>query len=752
MTKFRFPVGVSLWAVGLLSVCLSARADEASTSIHFGIEGHYRVGAWTGIRYSGERPVTTLETRDGDGVQVRYEQSSPMEINDWGYAIPGGEAVPLSLQSGDETVATYRFPVSGSPSRGPAMIPPDMHWIVVLGNPLGVDRIGANEFLNRDALIAVSNPSKASSLPDSVLGYDGVDMIMINAGSIDLLRSLSTEQRTAIKQWITGGGHLFLTLGESSLELLGAAPWLQSLMSIDEPKTTVFDPSAIETYTSTQTPLASFTGIRLPKEGGKILIMGKTSRRVSIPVAADYNLGFGHITAIAADLENEMFAAWPERLDLMTQLTGKILIPQKEKRTTGNRDTAYNDLSGQLRATLDQFDIKRSFSFSLVSLILMALIAAIGPLDYLVINRFLGRPLLGWFSFPLITIALSLVLAYEARPNSLPTTRDTKPSSENTVRCNRIEIIDIDALAGVGRGFQASCIYSHEAALLDVHFEPSNTLRKVTTSMDQALLSPFGYPGESYGGIQIAIEDARMPPYSIPLQSDSDRFRQDGRPIVAGVEDRVDNNETGHQQANALTSSILGLPLASRSSKSLATLLRFKPKLANDSGMHRRRGSELLQGELVNPLPFDVLNGMLVYRNWAYLLPTRFPAGGRIARIDTLRQKNFRWRLSRQTALESSTETEEWDATAVDSPGRVSEMLMFHNAVGSTRYTGLQDEPLSSLDLSHVLSEDRCILMGEVGNELSTLAITDGVSPMTPEGKSLTMIRVVLPVTRTSDH
>ena len=38
-------------------------------------------------------------------------------------------------------------------------------------------------------------------------------------------------------------------------------------------------------------------------EGGKILIMGKTSRRVSIPVAADYNLGFGHITAIAADLE-----------------------------------------------------------------------------------------------------------------------------------------------------------------------------------------------------------------------------------------------------------------------------------------------------------------------------------------------------------------------------------------------------------------------------------------------------------------
>ena len=652
MTKFRFPVGVSLWAVCLLSTaCLSARADEASTTIHFGIEGHYRVGAWTGIRYSGERPVKTLETRDGDGVQVRYEQSRPMGIDRWGYAIPGGEAVPLSLKSGDETVATYRFPVSGSPSRGPAMIPPDMHWIVVLGNPLGVDRIGANEFLNRDALIAVSNPSKASGLPDSVLGYDGVDMMMINADCIDLLRSLSAEQRTAIEQWITGGGHLFLTLGESSLLLFKAAPWLQSLMGIDEPKTTTFDPSAIETFTSTQTPLASFTGIRLPREGGKILIMGKTSRRVSIPVAADYNLGFGRITAIAADLENEMFAAWPERLDLMTQLTGTILIPQKEKVTATNRDTAYNDLSGQLRATLDQFDIKRSFGFSLVSLILMALIAAIGPLDYLLINRFLGHPLLGWFSFPLITIALSIVLAYEARPTSATTTTETSQPSEHTIRCNRIEIIDIDALEGVGRGFQASCIYSHEATLLNVSFEPSNTLRNLTESVQKALLSPFGYPGESFGGIQIAIEDARMPPYSIPLQSGPAK-----------------KNEMSNQwQANALTSSILGLPLASRSSKSLATFLRFKPNLANDSGMYRRRGSELLQGELVNPLPFDVLDGMLVYRNWAYLLPTRFPAGGRIARIDTLRQKNFRWRLSRQTALESSTETEEWDATCLKS-------------------------------------------------------------------------------------
>lgn len=85
----------------------------------------------------------------------------------------------------------------------------------------------------------------------------------------------------------------------------------------------------------------------------------------------------------------------------------------------------------------------------------------------------------------------------------------------------------------------------------------------------------------------------------------------------------------------------------------------------------------------MNPLPVDLLDGMLIYRNWAYLLRTRFPAGGRIERIDSLRQKNFRWRLSRQTALESSRDTEEWDPSTVELPDRVAEMLMFHNAVGA---------------------------------------------------------------------
>jgi len=182
------------------------------------------------------------------------------------------------------------------------------------------------------------------------------------------------------------------------------------------------------------------------------------------------------------------------------------------------------------------------------------------------------------------------------------------------------------------------------------------------------------------------------------------------------------------------------------------TRCSFDPKLENDVTMYRRRGSELLQGELINPLPLDLLDGMLVFRNWAYRLPTRFPAGGRVASVAELRQKNFRWQLARQKSLEESdTQTEPWDPTMVDSLDRIAEMLMFYRAAGGLRYTTLRNDPLSTLDLSDLLSEDRCMLVGRLERPLTKSVTRDFQSDEKQAvtqsvGQTLTLIRVVLPV------
>jgi hypothetical protein len=684
-----------------------------------GIEGHYRVGRWTAVRLDRPASDWSIETRDGDGVQVVYQQPDSASDRTWGYAIPGSEAAPLIVRSGPQVIATTRFPELGSPARGSAMIPRHMPWIVALGDPLGVDQIGANPLLGRDPQIAVSMPGQANGFPDSALGYDGVDMLLLSGSSIPLLQALGAEQCQAIADWITAGGRVLLTLGESAPELLKAAPWLAALLpgQASQITTARIVPSAIETFTSSQTPLEPFVGASLPKDSGRILILGRTTRRLSSPVAVEYNVGFGRITVVAADLDREAFAQWPERIDLITQLTGTILVPAQGEPQRKSRVTAYDDLAGQLRTTLDQFAIKRSFGFSLVSLIVMALIAAIGPLDYLLVNRVLGRPLLGWLTFPIVAIGLSLLLAFQSRPVAQAGAAADRSGLGSTMMGNRIEIFDIDALARIGRGCSVAYLYAHEATRLDVEVRPTESLSQVSAGIEQMLTTPFGYPGESFGGIQIAIEDARLPTYQAPVLRD-----------------------------DVTTGRLTGLPLAARSSKGIQTRCRFQPRLAADASLGHRAGSELLQGQLVNPLPFDLLDGMLIYRNWTYLLPTRFRAGERIARVDTLRQKNFRWQLARQKALGSATETEAWDPARQDSPLRISEMLMFHQAAGGSRYTSLQDGPLSFLDLSHVLAEDRCILVGRLSEPFTTVQASDSGQTRPVAGDTLTWIRVVLPV------
>ncbi len=723
-------------ALVMTALCASDCMAQSDVRVVVGIDGHYRVGCWTAVRVAegqhDDLQQSVIETRDGDGVRVAYEQAGSLASGDWGYVVPGTEAAPLIIHGPSGIVASTRFPVLGSPSRGASMVPLEMPWIVAIGDPLGVNEIGANALLGRDALMAVSMPESAAGFPDSMLGYEGVDILMIGGSSRDLLQQFNAQQRAAIVQWVRGGGRVFLTLGQRGPELLQAAPWLLQLlpMEAEAMTTTTLDPSAIETFTSSQTPLRPFVGVVLPKQQGRSLIVGRTTRRVTLPIAMQYTAGFGEVTVVAADLDDELFANWPERLDLITRLTGSILIPRQADTSVMSRAVAYDDLAGQMRVTLDQFPIKRSFAFSVVSLILMGLIAAIGPLDYLLVNRLLGRPLLGWLSVPLVAIGLSGVLILQSAPVVADSDAAERDDSHG-LRCNRLEFVDIDATSGLGRGFSTSHLYTHPANLIDVDVTSTPSLESISGSMDWLLTTQFGYPGASFGGIQIAIEDARLPTYRVSTERES---TAQGGEMIYGALRKV--------------------PLAPRSSKSLATRFRFSPQFPDMRPMARRSGSQLLQGELINPLPVDLLDGMLVYRNWVYLLPTRLPAGARIGAVENLRQKNFRWQLSRQKSLEENvTETEKWDPAMKDSLSRVAEMLMFHDAVGGSRYTSLKDDPLSFLDLTGTLTEDRCMLVARVAEPLTRLATRDAADDQyVPQGESLSIIRLLMPVEAVSSR
>lgn len=719
-------------------------ADE----LNVGIMGRYRLGHWTRIELPPSVAVEpdtawTIQTIDGDGVDVQYTQSNESPANSRvGFAIPSTEAALIQVQVSDQTVLSKRFPELGSPSKEPSMVPIEMPWVVVIGDAIGVDQIGANDLLGRDATIAISNIVNANSLPSDSLGYSGVTMVMVNATGLDVLKQMTQAQQDAVVRWVQAdGGKLFVCLGESSREVLSAAPWLGEVMPLSaSPVLDEQDPSAFETYTSSQTQLESFSGLRLSRDLGIPLVTGRTKRRIVSRFVVRYLSGYGEVIAVAADLDRRPFVDWPDRMTLLNRIHGDTLVVANDAKKVGKRNTAFDDLAGQTRATLDQFATKRPFQFSVLSLVMMGLILLIGPLDYLLINRLVGRPLLGWLTLPLIVIAFSVLLVRHSSRSAASNLTDLKSVDSQSVSSgeslpgdvdvNHLEITDVDTIDGVGRSIAWDVVYSHDGGRFDVKAVPASDW--VGDRVRSVLTRPFGYASQTFGGIQIEA-DSGLPAYTAKLVSDD------------GV----------------LRSQLAGVPLAPRSSKSIATSLQFDFPMDQPVEIVRRRGGDALQTGLRNPLPVDVLDGMVVYRNWVYYLPTRLRSGETIESLEQLRQRNFRWHLTRQKATESSSDAQQWNAEDFGDPMRLAEMLMFHDVVGGERYTGLKHQALGGLDMSDLLADDRCVMIGRLAAPLADVSfvpaqttggdeavedssVTSGGDKQS--GHRVSLVRVVLPV------
>lgn len=708
---------LSLVAVFCLVSSSAAQSTETSSSqVQIGIAGQYRVGQWTGIRLDfaedGNMPLH-VETIDGDGVDVSYVDASSdrKAKSKWRYVIPGLASAPLTIRGGDDqeeasgdasVLRRLRFPDES--------IAADRPWLLVVGDPMGLDLIGKNELLNRAPLATTTVIQDPQTLPDHWLGFEAVDVLIINATAVDLLTRLDDAQSSALLQWVRRGGKVLMTLGKAGPAAIEQSTLLRELIGFSgDPRPIEFDPIAVEGLTASRSPLDPFPSVRLPTAQGQPLLIGRTVDRQQAAVAMRYRYGFGEVVAIAADLDAEPFASWPHRTDLINALAPGM-VPREEERRTAPRsgEIAYTDIAGQVRATLDRFPHSRTVPFSLAALILMGLFLLIGPFDYFLINRWLGRPLLGWVTFPLMILLLSGALITWAS------------NADESATVNRLEVIDVDPRTGWGQAFTWAHIFSPAAGRWNAKARLSSFL---TEHDDRSLLlSPYGYAGPTFGGVQIT--DRRLPEYDVLVS----------------------------RQSEAVSSELREMPLAPVSSKGLAGWVQFETSLQPTEGLVSFRGAEL-RGSLKNPLPLDLLDGFLLYDNWVYLLPTRFRAGSTIDSVESLRQKTFRWHLTRRKALESSSEMEMWNPRDDQGLARLGEILTFYNVAGGADYTTLTDHPLKRLDFSPSLDTSQAILVGRLEQPAVTLDIrragANAVStdePVEVSGQTVSILRVMLPV------
>ncbi len=175
------------------------------------------------------------------------------------------------------------------------------------------------------------------------------------------------------------------------------------------------------------------------------------------------------------------------------------------------RHLGYIDLSGQIRSALDQFEGVRLIPFWTVTLLTLAYIVILFPLNYFVATRWLKRQQLAWVIFPVVAIgfcAAAYAMAHQAKGNRL--------------RVNQIDLVDIDAENGWARGSTWFNLFSPANAAYDLSVKPISLGATDQPAPDaEGLLSWFGLAGSGLGAMNSAAA-------SLPLvdQPYTDRFQR----------------------------------------------------------------------------------------------------------------------------------------------------------------------------------------------------------------------------------
>ena len=198
--------------------------------------------------------------------------------------------------------------------------------------------------------------------------------------------------------------------------------------------------------------------LRVPRlvdvEGNIEVYAGRQADRFAARRAIAARLGRSHVCRASISAQPPL-ADWPGRTAFFRRCCGPILANDRsERRVATTRDARLQRSSGALRQQLG-----RSFAgvvpigFPLVAVLAIVYLLLLGPLDYLLVNRWLRRPLVAWITFPLI------VLAFSARGAGRWRNGARRPARASI----RLELVDIDTIAGRARGTLWATLYSPQA-------------------------------------------------------------------------------------------------------------------------------------------------------------------------------------------------------------------------------------------------------------------------------------------------
>jgi hypothetical protein len=707
-----------------------ARADLAAISeVTVGIGDRYKVGYWTPVWVTltadAKVPLEgklSLSTRDGDGVQVRYQYAADLTVS-----VPAGQSrtflrgvkfgrvqaeLGVEVLGGDGNMTRRVFSSGELPTAGLT----DTELMLTIGQS-----IGENDWLAEQASSATVprhyQVSDAAELPNDWLLYEAVDTMIIATANNDVLEKMTDDQIRAIGLWVQMGGRLVFSLGARGSEVLGdnASPTLRRLADFVPGEFAgagqLNRVASLEIYGGSSYPLKLTEGeplrLTMLENVRGVIELSDTGVLGMRPLVVRASHGFGQVIFVAVDLELPPLSNWQGRTYMVGRLLRDGLSGSDQPATSrqGGRmaHVGFTDLAGQLRSALDQFTGVSLVPFYWVAGLVFLYILLIGPGDYFFLRRVVRRMPYTWVTFPLLVMAFSTCAVYLYWQ-----------LKDDRLRVNQVDLVDIDLAQSVVRGSMWADIYSPHTRTFDLDWKVDSALESILSDGSRTVSSWQGLPGAGLGGLNTR---ASLPTFTEPYR------------VVLGDRD----------------TKLLGTPIQVCSTKAFharwwgATELKSQGTLYVDS-------DRLLRGQIENPLPIELTECAVFFGRWLYRLDSkgRVLAPGDSVRIEVEKPLNLEWRLTRRRVEDTRDVSTPWSQSDLDVP-RILEMMMFHGAVGGDRYTQLTHRYQAFVDLSQQLARGRAVLVGRGAGQGMHLEI-DGQQAADQYDRTWAFYRIVLPV------
>ena len=708
-----------------------------------GASNSFKVGSWVPvwIELKGGREsfqgVLDVAAADDDGVPASLRTGISMAAGETlrliTYARPGARDPDLRLVLTDPQGRRRASAVQANFLHDPPRaLKPGETLILTTGRPAGVETIidlpgfragglgsvdaGGSEFVTAALDVA------GERLPDRWYGYDAAWGVVVDANDRQALEALSGPRGQALVDWVARGGHLVVAVG-SQWQAVKSSPIGSILPCVPNGQESVPSLEALDAFAGSTKPITppETPAVRVARlenvaeRGGSIL-----SITSNLPLVVRGSHGFGRVTVIAIDVDQQPFSTWADRGMFWIRaldLRGRRVDPSAVGAKLGGGGTRFyqantKDLSSQLKVALEQFPGVTLVPFGWIAFAIFLYIALIGPGDYFLLRKVFKRMEFTWITFPAVVAAVGLVAyfaAYRLKGDEL--------------LINKVDVIDIDQIAGVGRGCTWFTLFSPRNQDYAIEVTPTpldagqpvaaGSARSKPSPETKVLLSWASAPDDRFGS----------------MGSSSRRFSFGGGGYSyepAGEPERLEN---------------VRIPIWSTKGLQARWFGPAQPVVESDL---TPIGTDRLLGVVQNRLDVPLEDAILAFGKHVYELGTLVP--GSTIRVELAKDRNLSGYL--HTRQGSYVPDATSSLTAPIDRGDLLMAAMFHDSeTTSSGVSLLTNDVLHDLDLTGQLALSRPMLAARIKRAGSRVVLEGGSSD--PRTNQVTLLRVVLPLRRT---